>query len=229
MSVCAGSLTKANRLYRPGRRSRKFASCVAPELSGQQEHYFQAFRRQGPNGSRPAGQGFMSTQRREYRVTPATKACRRGPRCRWRPVDCMEHAESFGLSSSASSALLTHADAIGGTAPSGFYPTCFHPSDKDPSPGTLERLATNSLQSDHRSTQLVRLVPVNIRRGSPPPRAGRRAAAVTLKSFGSSFLHIPSSSGSARFHPSLPRVPAAMNSRTERYDGKRDLHLQHAA
>jgi hypothetical protein len=192
----------------------KFASCVAPEASGPQEQYFQAFRRQGPDGPRPAGQGFMSTQRRASR---------------WRPTDCMERAESYGLSSSAFFALIDHAHASGGTAPSGFFPTRFHPSDKDPSPGAPERLATNSLQSDYRSTQFVRLVPMNIRLGSPPPGAGSRAAAVTLKSFGSSFPHIPSPSGLARLHPSLPRVPAVMNSRTERYDGKRDLYLQHAA
>jgi hypothetical protein len=30
-------------------------------------------------------------------------------------------------------------------------------------------------------------------------------------------------------HPTLPRVPAAIGCRTERYDGKRDLYFQHAA
>ncbi len=30
-------------------------------------------------------------------------------------------------------------------------------------------------------------------------------------------------------HPTLPRVPAAIGCRTERYDGKRNLYFQHAA
>jgi hypothetical protein len=30
-------------------------------------------------------------------------------------------------------------------------------------------------------------------------------------------------------HPTLPRVPTAISCRTERYDGKRNLHFQHAA
>jgi hypothetical protein len=181
----------------------KFASCVAPEVSGPQEHTIQAFRRQGPDGSRPAGQGLMSTQRRANRM---------------RITGCMDGSESHELSSSvfrgsAFSAQFDHAHASGGTAPPVFQ----------------DWLATNSLQSDYRNTQLVRLVSLNIRRGSPPPGAGRRAVAVTLKSFGSSISHIPSLSGLARLHHSLPRVPAARSSWTERYDGKRDLHLQHAA
>jgi hypothetical protein len=141
----------------------------------------------------------MSTQRRANRL---------------RTIGCMDGAESVELFSSVFSAQFDHAHARGGTAPVGFFP---------------RRLATNSLQSDCRNTQLVRLVSLNIRRGSPPPGAGRHAVAATLKSFGSSISHIPSLSGLARLHHSLPRVPAAKSSWTERYDGKRDLHLQHAA
>lgn len=198
MSACAGSSTEASRpenldtgyqvclLWRPGtvRTSRAVFSSISPARSGWTAH--------------PAGQGFMSTQRRENRL---------------RPTGCMERAEGLGLSSTAFLARFDHAHASGGTAP----------------PGFPVWLATNSLQSDYRNTQLVRLVPLSTRLGSLPPGGSRRAAAVTLQSFGSSTLHIPSSSGLARLHPSLPRVPAVMNSRTERYDGKRDLHFQHAA
>src|SRR5579859_1474760 len=132
----------------------------------------------------------MSTQRRETRL---------------RSTGCMERAGSYGLSSSAFSAQFDHAHANGETAPAGF---------------SANRVATDSLQSDYRSTQPVRLVRKNIRRGSPPSGVGRSATAATLKSFGSSHSHIPSLSGPARFHHSLPRVPAAKRSRTERYDGK---------
>ena len=198
MSACAGSLTEASRpenpdagyqvclLSRPGtvRTARVVFSSISPARSGWI--------------ARPAGQGFMSTQRRENR---------------WRPTGCMECAGSYWLSGLAFLALYVLAHASGGTAP----------------PDSPAWLATISLQSDYRITQIVRLVPLNIRLGFPPPGGSHHAAAVTLKSFGSSSLHIPSSSGLARLHPSLPRVPAVMNSRTERYDGKRDLHLQHAA
>ena len=153
----------------------------------------------------------MSTQRRENRL---------------RPTGCMERAEDLGHKCQTPIARFDHAHAKNGTAPPG-SPDSFHPIDEELSLGTPDSLATNSLQSDYRNTQLVRLVSLNFRRGSPPPGVGRRAAAVPLASFGSSLPHIPS--GLARLHPSLPRVPVAECYRTERYDGKRDLYLQHAA
>jgi hypothetical protein len=111
----------------------------------------------------------MSTQRRENGSTPATKTCRLGPRYRLRTKGCMECAGSYGLSSPVNFGRFDHAHTSAGTAPVGFFPSSFHPIDKDLSLRTPEQLATNSLQSDYRSTQLVRLVPVNNRRGSPPP------------------------------------------------------------
>jgi hypothetical protein len=171
----------------------------------------------------------MSTQRRANRATPATTSCRREPRHRRRTTGCKERAESVELFSSAFSAQFDRAHASGRTAPAGIFPSTFHSIEKEMSLGILEHSATNSLQTDYRNTQLVRLVPVNNRHGSPPAGAGILAAAVTLKSFGSSFPHIPSTSGHARLHPSLPRVPAALSCRTERYDGKRNLYFQHAA
>ena len=169
----------------------------------------------------------MSTQRRADRM---------------RTTDCMDGSESLELSSSAFlvsafSAQYGHAHASGGTAPMGFFPTRFHPIDKVDagapfrvvaSLGTAEQLATNSLQSDHRNTQLVRLVRMDFRRGLPPSEAGDRALKPPrLRLTG--FPPIPSPSGFVRLHPALPWVPATMSCRTERYDGKRDLHLQHAA
>jgi hypothetical protein len=166
----------------------------------------------------------MSTQRRANRM---------------RTAGCMESAGSVELLSSAFSAQFDHAHASGGTAPVGFFTSRFQPIDKAiaevpfrvvASLGTPEQLATNSLQSDYRNTQPVRLVSLSIRRSSLPPGACvHRAAAVTLKSFGSSFSHTPSSSCLARLHLSLPRVPAALSCWTERYDGKRDMYFQHAA
>ena len=161
----------------------------------------------------------MSTQRRASRSTPSTKTNRWESRDGLRPTGCMEGEDGLELSSSgllvsAFSAQIDHADAGGGRAPRG-----------------LRRAltSTNSLQSDYRNTRPVRLVSLNIRPISPPARAAQGAAAATLKSFGSSFQPIPSSSGFARLHPSLPRVPAALRRRSERYDGKRDMYFQHAA
>jgi hypothetical protein len=166
----------------------------------------------------------MSTQRRASHSTPSTKTYRQGPRNGLRPTGCMEGERSLELSNSgllvsallvsAFSAQIDHADSSGGTAPRGLR---------------RKLTSTESLQSDYRNTRLVRLVSLNIRPGSPPTRAGHRAAAVTLKSFGFSFPHIPSSSCLARFHLSLPRVLAALRRRSERYDGKRDMYFQHAA
>jgi len=182
----------------------------------------------------------MSTQRRasrstpsttkDYRggpwdtTTPATRTCRRGPWCSLRPTGCMEGEGSLELSSSglpgsaflvsAFLAQIDHADSSDGTAPRGLR---------------RKLTSTDSLQQDYLNTRLVRLVALNIRPGSPLSRAGHRAEAVALKSFGLSFLPIPSPSGFARFHLSLPRVPAALRRRSERYDGKRDMYFQHAA
>ena len=129
------------------------------------------------------------------------------------------------------------ANASGGTAP----------------PGIPARLATNSLQSGYRFVKLVglvrlvrivriaklvrlvrlaqiaRLVRQDKLSGSPPFAAGRSRATGTPANHGSSLPHIPSPSGLAPLYPTLPRVPAGRRRRAERYDGKRDLHLQHAA
>jgi hypothetical protein len=186
----------------------KFASCFALEESGPQEHLFSSISPARSGWIAPGRIGFMSTQRRENRSTPATGACRRGPRYRSRPTGCMERAEDFGKKSQTPNSRLNHASTSGGMA--------------------LAKLATNSLLSDYRNTPLVRLVPMDIRRGSPPPGADRRAQKpIRVRLTG--LPAIPSPSGLARLRPSLPRVPAASSCRTERYDGKRDLYLQHAA
>jgi len=132
---------------------------------------------------------------------------------RWRPTGCMDRVRAFGHFCLALLTRYCHALASVVTAP----------------PVIPAWLATKSLQSDHRINQLLRLVLRNIPHSLSPPGAGSRVAAATAASFRSSFPHIPTPSGLAHLHPSLPRVPAAISCRTERYDGKRDLYLQHAA
>jgi len=86
--------------------------------------------------------GFMSTQRRESR---------------WRHIDCSDSAEVLGIAIPDPKARGIRANANGGTAPPNSSAS-FHPSDEDLSPGVLERLATNSLQSGYGIVRLVQFV-----------------------------------------------------------------------
>jgi len=104
----------------------------------------------------------MSTQRRENRG---------------RHRSCKEREGELRLPGHAPSAQYACAHATVGTAPP-LATARFDPSDEDPSLGPPARLATNSLPSDYRTTQIVRLVhcvrltPSGIRHsshGSPPP------------------------------------------------------------
>ena len=154
---------------------------------------------------KPGRIGFMSTQRRENRSTPATETCRRGPRYRWRRTSCTRRSEVSGIFSPSPVARCTCSIASGRTA------SVSHPSDQDLSPGTPVRLATNSLQSDYRIVQLVQVVLFvcqDVRQLSPPFGAGPGVTTETPATHGSSPPHIPSPSGHARLHPTLPRVPA---------------------
>jgi hypothetical protein len=93
-------------------------------------------------------------------------------------------------------------------------------------------VATNSLQPDQSYLNFVTpawFVRQDIRRGSPPPGVGSRVASGTLTTRRSSLPFIPSPSGFKKLRSTLPQFPALKSSWTERYDGKRDLHLQHAA
>jgi len=185
-----------------------------------------ALRRPGSDGSwSSAGQGFMSTQRREYRYAPATKTSRRGSRCRSKRIHCTERARESELRSSALDTHFGRARACGKTARPE-TPATFHPSDQDLSPGAPVRLATKSLQTDH---PLEKLVWQDNRLGSPPPVNGNRAATGTPATPRSSLSHILIPSGFTHIHSTLPQVPAGFSRWAERYDGKRDLHFQHAA
>jgi len=170
----------------------------------------------------------MSTQRRENGSTPATKDRRRGPRDRWQHRSCTEDAKRSSQIRLAFIAWFARVIASVGTVPLKALfkmpQASFHPSDQDLSPGAPERLATNSLQSDHLFAQLVPFVEQDIRRGSPPTRTATRSAGSR-----SSLPLTPIPSVLASVHPSLLNHPAGKCRWTERYDGKRDLHFQHAA
>ena len=166
----------------------------------------------------------MRTQRREDRSTPARKTCRRGPRNRSRLTSSTEGAGVLGMAHTALIARHDRANASDGTAPPGSLRFC--PSDQHLSPGITRRTATISLQKDYR---IVLLVLQELRRGSPPFGAGIGAEIGTPANHGSSLPHIPSPSGFATLHPTLPQVLAGRRRRAERYDGKGNLYLQHAA
>ena len=129
---------------------------------------------------------------------------------RWQRTGCTKRAAALEKSFPAPVVQQVRALANGRTAP--------------PRLGT--RVATISLYLDYR---LVSVVRQDIRRGSPPLGAGRRTRVSSKTTHGSSLRHIPSPSGTARLHLTLSQDPAGYRRRAERYDGKRDLYLQHAA
>jgi hypothetical protein len=90
------------------------------------------------------------------------------------------------------------------------------------SPGSPARVATVSLQSTSRSQQHVRTL-----LGSPPSGQVTARRVLRRRSLGCPQIHPPAVC--SRLHPTLPWAPAGLGRRTERYDGKRDLHFQHAA
>jgi hypothetical protein len=152
----------------------------------------------------------MSTQRREDR---------------WQRRSCMERtgassvlcdgflSQGWRISELESSALYVpqvHAFAKVGTAP----------------PQFAVGLATNSLSLDYR---LVQLIARDDCRSSSPSGAERRTVPSTQTTHGLSLHRVPLPSALLHLHPSLPRVPAGLSRRTERYDGKGNLYLQHAA
>jgi hypothetical protein len=90
----------------------------------------------------------------------------------------------------------------------------------------MDELATNSLQKDYSILQLVRHT---LRRDSSPLWTEPSVSFGPPALHGSSPLLISILSGSAHTRPALPQAPAGKSRWAERYDGKRDLHFQHAA
>ena len=75
------------------------------------------------------------------------------------------------------------------------------------------RVATNSLQKENQFVRLVRL--------EYPPQGSA--------AYRSSLSPISILPGSALVRPTVPQAPVAIRRWAERYDGKRDLHIKHAA
>ena len=157
----------------------------------------------------PGRIGFMSTQRWESHSAPTTEDCWNGAMRDWRSLSdtaCAENREQLEV---ARTALQCSSPAKYRTAP--------------------HWEATNSLQLDSCNARYFELFAQEIRRGSPPVWGANHSVASLTASRRSSLPLIPRPSVIELLHPALPQFPAANRSRTERYDGKRDLHLQHAA
>ena len=150
----------------------------------------------------------MSTQRREGRWTPATGIGCQGLRHGSRIARCLDRAKDEGVEFPNPPARNLLANTAGRTAP-------------------LESLMNGSQAGGHKISANESKPPIGLRFGSPP--VGRASSARGFAVPPKSFIFHPSPAESVQFHPALPRVPALLSCRTERYDGKGNLHLQHAA
>ena len=92
--------------------------------------------------------------------------------------------------------------------------------------GAPSWVTTNSLRLNRCNQQCVRLVDLYIRFGSPPLRHAAQAEAVAQEFF--RFSAIPLPCPLCASPSSLAAGSGALRCRTERYDGKRDLYIQHA-
>jgi hypothetical protein len=162
----------------------------------------------------PGRIGFMSTQRRASRT----------PR-----INHTERDAIVGQTGSTFGTRFGGVTANGATAP--FMSilwlawTWLLGSGADAPRGAQDGVATDSLLSDHRFKAIAR---PDRHRGSPPLRAACHERAATAKHWLSS-LHIPQLPARTRPLPTLPHAPAGENRWAERYDGKGNLHIQHAA
>jgi len=149
----------------------------------------------------------MSTQRREGRGTPTTGIGQWGLWHGSRVARCMDRTTGREWKLQAQPARNLPANTARRTAP--LEVTAW--------------LATNSLRTDQCTQQPTGFICV----GSPPT-IGMQPMSVFI-AHPKSFSIDPPPAVIARIHSTLPHVAAARRSPTERYDGKRNLHFQHAA
>ena len=152
----------------------------------------------------------MSTQRRDRRSTPTTESGRRSLRHGSRLAHCKVLANRATLFGQANAVL-----------PAWSFPS-YASGQMAHSPAIAAR---NTLQQDTRNQQHVR----SHCPGSPPLWRTAGSGPLRLIGYLLGHLAIPSPAFFARLHPTLPDVPAASGSRTERYDGEGNLHFKHAA
>jgi hypothetical protein len=160
----------------------------------------------------------MSTQRREDGYRPDATSGRMGPRDRWQASIGADRTQGWSRFWLFLMVWSVRVMAAVETAP------LF-----EASPLQTGRTATNSLQTDHQTTQPVRQDRCRILRCSPPLQAGAGASFGASATRRLSLRLTPRPSVLASIRPSWPQDPAGRRRWMERYDGKRDLHLLHAA
>ena len=153
----------------------------------------------------PGRIGIMSTQRRDGRSAPTTdigcRSTRHGSRLA-QGTDLANRANRLGLANTVS-------------------PTWNIPANAS---GDISAMATPStLRQDTRNQQSVRF----LCSGSPPIWQAAAHGPFFDRLIG--YPPIPFPAVFARVHRTLPHVPVAIGCRTERYDGKGNLYIQHAA
>ncbi len=166
----------------------------------------------------------MSTQRRASRISPATEFDRADVRRRWfrgcggrAGISIPETRTASKLASVSTAPLMS----IIWLAWAWLF------SGDVLSRGTTNRVATNSLLSDHCIETFAGLGSLF---GSPPrDGVGSRRLQVPQATHRSSLPRIPVLPVRTRLHPTLPQAPAGEIRWAERHDGKRDLYFQHAA
>jgi|GEM_PF-3031350 len=196
----------------------------------------------------------MSTQRRANRTTPPIETDRADIRRRWLAV-CMERAGISIPAARTGSALARgttppqrQRPVAGGpdiTAPlmlifwlawawfsTPVTKTCRRGPRRlrtcdERSREATDRLATNSLLSDHRFGTFAG--PGSLSTSPPHIGAGGRRLSVPQATHRSSHPHISVLPVRTHLHPTLPHAPAGEIRWAERHDGKRDLYFQHAA
>ena len=176
MSACAGSLTKAFRVFRA--LIFQVRSCAAVEWVPATREVFSSISPARSGWIAPGRIGFMSKQRRENRPTPATESLRGWRRFISRPAAATGRGSIRNGSRPAGRlerngcneipmARVDFVNASGTAAPPASLAS-FHNGTVI----SLEAPAATSLQSDS-NTLLVGLVPTRTCRGRSPYRAGR--------------------------------------------------------
>jgi hypothetical protein len=158
----------------------------------------------------------MSTQRREDRSAPTTKMCSWGRGIRWRCIDCAER--TVGVRDFIPARVVPHVRAIAGA--------------ETARPFKLATTATTSLLVDHPHKLFVwsvRSEVQDIRGWISPEDPGNIAVHSRRATRRRSLSHIPFPSDFAFLRQALPQDPAGHSRWAERYDGKGNLYLKHAA